>query len=203
MRYLAVCAALLAVLVAVVIYAFVSAGSGDVTISTADTTTQVTEPTEPTGTTEPTDTTEPTESTEPTEPTETTGPPAPVPGGTTDGALAFAVAGVDIGPTVAATDAPIEKTAVGEFVVVRLTVTNISDAPATFLGTFQKLKAAGAVFSIDDEATFYAGGGIAELNPGDQVDVGLAFDVPPGTVPEAIELHADPMTPGIEMPLMQ
>jgi hypothetical protein len=82
-----------------------------------------------------------------------------------------------------------------------MTVTNIGDLPVTFLGTLQKLKAAGNVFDIDDEATFYIGGGLAELAPGAQADVSVAFDVPPGTVPEAIELHADPVSPGIEVPL--
>jgi hypothetical protein len=32
-------------------------------------------------------------------------------------------------------------------------------------------------------------------------DVGLAYDVPQGTVPETIELHADPTSPGVELPL--
>jgi len=73
-----------------------------------------------------------------------------------------------------------------------MTVRNTGDAPTTFLGTLQKLKAGADVYSIDDEATFYTGGGLVELNPGDQADVAVAFDVPPGTTPDAIELHADP-----------
>ena len=43
---------------------------------------------------------------------------------------------------------------------MRLTVQNTSPDPGQFLGTFQKLNAAGQVYTIDDEATFYVGGGV-------------------------------------------
>jgi hypothetical protein len=95
----------------------------------------------------------------------------------------------------------VEKTAQGEFVIVHMTVTNTGAEPATFLGTYQKLNAGGTTYYIDDEATFYVGGGLAELAPGGQADVSVAFDVPPGTTPESIELHADPMGSGVQVPL--
>ena len=93
------------------------------------------------------------------------------------------------------------RTPAGEFIVVRLTVQNTSPDPGQLLGTLQKLKAAGQVYSIDDEATSYVGGGLVDVPPGGQVEVGLAYDVPPGTVPETIELHADPVSPGVELPV--
>ncbi len=130
-------------------------------------------------------------------------PASPPPlAGAADGPLTFAITGVESGTTV--TDPENEfltKDAQGEFIVVRLTVQNTSPDPGQFLGTFQKLKAAGQVYSIDDEATFYVGGGFVDIPPGGQVDVGLAYDVPPGTVPETIELHADPTSPGVELPV--
>jgi hypothetical protein len=98
-------------------------------------------------------------------------------------------------------DAPVEKTAQGEFVIVHLTVLNSGDQPVTYLGTLQKLKAGGATYSIDDEATFYLNGGLAELNPGDSADVAIAFDVPPGTTPESLEAHGDPISAGVDVPL--
>ena len=119
----------------------------------------------------------------------------------TDGGLTFAVTGVDVAPSVQYQDAPVEKTAQGEFVIVHMTVTNTGAEPATFLGTYQKLNAGGITYYIDDEATFYVGGGLAELPPGGQADVSVAFDVPPGTTPESIELHADPMGAGVQVPL--
>ncbi|GAB3217208.1 DUF4352 domain-containing protein [Mycolicibacterium hippocampi] len=195
-RYLAVCAALLAVLVAVAVYAAFFADDGSVTIEASDdpVTSQTAGP-PATGDSgwgdEPSET-----STE----TTTEAPPTDA-GEVTDGPLAFTVHGVEVGPTVESADFPLEKTAAGEFVIVYLTVTNVSDAPATFLGTFQKLRAGSTVYSIDDEATFYTGGALAELGPGDQAEVAVAYDVPPGTSPDAIELRADPLSPGTEVPL--
>ncbi|MGV0715817.1 DUF4352 domain-containing protein [Mycolicibacterium sp. XJ662] len=89
----------------------------------------------------------------------------------------------------------------GERVVVNLTVSNVGDAPATFLGAYQTLKADGAVYSIDDEATSALGGGVAELAPGGKADVALAFAVPAGTVPGTVELHADSVSEGVELAL--
>ena len=65
----------------------------------------------------------------------------------------------------------------------------------------QKLKAGGTTYSIDDEATFYLDGSPAELNPGDTADVAIAFDVPPGTTPDSLELHGDPVSAGVDVPL--
>jgi hypothetical protein len=98
-------------------------------------------------------------------------------------------------------DPPAEKTAQGEFLIVHMTVPNTGAMSATFLGTLQKLKAGGATYSIDDEATSYLDGGVADTNPGDTKDVAIAFDVPPGTTPDSIELHGDPISPGVEVPL--
>jgi hypothetical protein len=187
-RFGVACAALLAILVVVVIYAV---------LPHRDSTLQVGAPSTPS----PTSATEPT-STSATSATETESPTeAPPSGQATDAGITFAVSGVQTAPTVQNEDAPVEKTAQGEFVIVNMTVLNSGDAPTTFLGTLQKLKAAGAVYNIDDEATFYLNGGLAELNPGDTADVGLAFDVPPGTVPEVLEVHGDPVSPGVDIPL--
>lgn len=191
LRYLAVCAALLAVAVAVGVYAAFFADDGSAAIRASNSTTP--SRTSQTSTPATTEDSSPTETTEEASPTET--------GDAIDGAFAYSVHGVEVGTTVTSADAPVEKTAVGEYVVVHMTVTNIGDVATPFLGTFQKLLAGGTVYSIDDEATFYLGGGIAELNPGDQADVAVAFDVPPGTTPEAIELHTDPLSPGIQVPL--
>nr|WP_255605085.1 DUF4352 domain-containing protein [Mycolicibacterium xanthum] len=184
MRYLVAVAALLAVLLALVIYAAFFTGDGSTRIAVPETSSSAA-PTTGESTTS--------------GDTETVAPPDT--GEVTDGTLAFTVHGIEIAPSIAAADVPVRKTARGEYVIVHMTVRNIGDAPATFLGTFQKLAAAGTNYPIDDEATFYAGGGIAQLAPGDEADVAVAFDVPPGTSPDAIELHADPLSPGIEVPL--
>jgi hypothetical protein len=191
--YAAACAVLLAALVFAIVYGLFIKESSDVEISSGGTTTSdATDAPTTTGDGGWGETSE-TETESPTTVAET--------GDATDGQLSFTVHDVEVGTTVVSSDAPIEKTAVGEYIVVHMTVTNVSPDPATFLGTFQKLLAGGTTYNIDDEATFYVGGGIAELPPGASADVSVAFDVPPGTEAEAIELHADPISPGVEVSL--
>jgi hypothetical protein len=117
------------------------------------------------------------------------------------GGLTFAVTGVENAPSVKYQDAPVERVAQGEFVVVHMTVLNSGDAQATFLATLQKLKAGGTTYSVDDEATAYLNGTWADLNAGDTADVAIAFDVPPGTTPESLEVHGDPISAGVDVPL--
>ena len=188
----AVCAGLLAILLLVLIYAFFIHKDDTIQIGAQDTPT--TAPSEPA-------TTAPSSAETTTEATETESPTASAGAEASDGPLSFTVHGYEVGDSVTSPDAPVEKTAQGDFVAVHMTVTNTSDAPATFLGTLQTLNAAGTVYNIDDEASFYLGGGLAELNPGDSVDVSVAFDVPPGTVPESIDLHGDPGSAGVQVPL--
>jgi hypothetical protein len=118
-----------------------------------------------------------------------------------DGGLTFAVTGTETGTSVQYQDAPVEKVAQGEFFVVHMTVLNSGDAQGTFLATLQKLKAGGTTYSIDDEATAYLNGTSADLNPGDTADVAIAFDVPPGTTAESLEVHGDSLSTGVEVPL--
>ncbi len=181
-------AALLLVLILVAVYAFFIHKDDTVQIS-APTTTKSSATT----------TADKTTSSEEATPTESPTGTAPV---ASDGPLEFTVTGHESATTVTdPTNGSLTKDAQGEFIVVHLTVRNTSPDPATFLGTSQKLKAAGTVYSIDDEASSYVGGGFAEIPPGGQIDAGVAYDVPPGTVPESIELHADPMSPGVELPI--
>jgi hypothetical protein len=119
-----------------------------------------------------------------------------------DGGLTFAVSGVETAPSVKYQDAPVERVAQGEFIVVHMTVLNSGDAQGTFLATLQKLKAGGTTYSIDDEATAYLNGTWADLPAaGDTADVAIAFDVPPGTTPESLEVHGDAVSTGIDVPL--
>jgi Protein of unknown function (DUF2510)/Domain of unknown function (DUF4352) len=189
----AACAGLLAVLVLVLIYALFLHDPDTVQVASPTTTPAETTTEEPT-----TETTAPGWG-EPTSPTSETD--APVGGESVDGPLSFTLAGVETGSTVSSTEAPVEKTAQGEYIVVRMSVVNTGDAPAQFLGTLQKLNAGGTTYNIDDEATFYVGGGYVEIPPGGEALVGVAYDVPPGTVAESIELHFDPVSPGVQLPL--
>jgi hypothetical protein len=189
----AACAALLAILVLVVIYGVFINKNDTVQISTGSGTTSKSEaPTTTSGNGWGTETKTASES-----PTTASGSGSQA----SDGGLTFAVTGVETAPSVQYQDAPVEKTAQGEFVIVHLTVLNSGDQPVTYLGTLQKLKAGGTTYSIDDEATFYLNGGLAELNPGDSADVAIAFDLPPGTTPESLEVHGDPISAGVDVPV--
>jgi Domain of unknown function (DUF4352)/Protein of unknown function (DUF2510) len=188
--FLAACTALLLILIAAIVYGFFIREDNGVQVATPDLGTSTSQtPTESTATTAPTET--PTESA------------TAVPGSDegTDGPISFTVHGVEMGPTVVSSDAPIEKTAVGQYVVVHMTVANVSADPTTFVGSFQTLTAGGTTYNIDDEATAYLGGTSADLQPGATADVSIAFDVPADVQPETIQLHADPSTPGVEFTL--
>jgi hypothetical protein len=192
--YLAACAALLAVLLGLAIYGFVIKKDPGVQIASpgTDTTTEASESSEA-----PSETDGPGSSATPTNP-----PMAPgATGDATDGPLSFTVHGIEVGSTVVMSDAPLEKTAVGEYIVVHMTVTNVGTDPASFVGMFQTLHAGGTTYPLDDEATAYLEGTFADLEPGASADVSIAFDVPPGTPAEAIELHVDPSTIGTQVPL--
>ena len=98
-------------LVGVAIYGFNIKEDPEVQIaSPGDTTTQSSEP--PSATDSP--------SSEPSK-TPTASPPPAVTGEATDGPLSFTVHGIEVRPTVAMSDAPLEKTAVGEYIVVTCT----------------------------------------------------------------------------------
>lgn len=182
---------LLAVLVAVLVWAFAFADPGtdsteatgaDETSETAGTTAPATVSTDPTGT--------------------VAGEVTGAGGQVSDGDVAITSNGVEITPTVSAADNEmLTKTASGEFVVVRLTLLNNGELPATFLADQQVLTAGGQTFNTETESTFYLGGISAVLYPGQPVDVAFAYDVPPGTAPESLEVHGDLASPGAVLPL--
>ncbi|HYO01857.1 MAG TPA: DUF2510 domain-containing protein [Mycobacterium sp.] len=130
--------------------------------------------------------------------------PTPPPTGAegSDGDYTFSVAGTETGDTITSnvSDA-VQTTADGLFYVVYVNVSNTGTSPLTFVATFQQLSAAGQTFPLDDEATAFLGGTIADIAPGDKVETPLVYDVPVGTAPDSIMLRADPLSPGVQLPL--
>ena len=189
--YLIGVGALLVVLIGVLVWAFAFTDPGTATTEA----TGADESSEATGTTgAATDSAAPTESAA----AEVTGTDGQV----VDGDVTITSKGVEITPTVAAVDNEmLTKTAAGEFVVVRLTLLNNGELPATFLADQQVLTAGGQIYNTETESTFYLGGISAVLNPGEPVDVAVAFDVPPGTAPESVQVHGDLGSPGAILPL--
>jgi hypothetical protein len=191
LRFGAACAALLVVLVGLAIYGFLIKDNTDVQLSSPGSDeTEAPQDSGPDSWSDPPET--------PAAAPTTNAPPIP---GATDGPLSFTVDGVEIGPKVVMSDAPLEKTANGVFIVVHMTVANVGTEPASFVATFQKLQASGVIYPLADEATAYLGGTAATLDPGATTVVSIAFDVPPGSVPEFVELHGEPGGPGIQVPL--
>jgi hypothetical protein len=174
-------AALLAVLIGVLVWAFAFAdpGAGTPEATGAGGTSETAGTTDPT-----TDSADPTDS--------PGGEPTGAGGQIVDGDVTITNNGVEITPTVSAADNELlTKTASGEFVVVRLTLLNNGEQPASFLADQQVLTAGGQTYNTETESTFYLGGISAVLYPGQPVQVAFAYDVPPGTVPESLQVHGD------------
>jgi hypothetical protein len=97
------------------------------------------------------------------------------------------------------------KKAQGEYVLVNVKVKNTGDQAQTFSGADQKLTdRAGHTFSADDEAAIYLEDSKSlyeEINPGNQVNGVVLFDVPRATKPAAIELHDSAFSNGVKVSL--
>jgi len=194
LAYAALCGVLLLILIAVSVYGFVIREDPGARITAQDPpTSEATESTESNGWGIP-------GGTKPSTGAPTADPP-PVGGAVADGPLEFTLLEVDRGDRVSTPDDSVVTEAVGEFVVVHLAVTHVGPEPAAFVAMFQKLHAGDTVYDIDNVATAYLESTAADLAPGATADLMIAFDVPPGTPAESLELHADPITPGVVVSL--
>lgn len=118
-----------------------------------------------------------------------------------DGDFEFTVTAVE--PAVPSVgDAPLEQTAQGEYVVVRLTVANTGDSQGFFDPSSQTLlDAQGRQLSPDTLAGAYLDpqNQFAQINPGNSVQGALVFDVPVGTAVTTLELHDSAFSDGVEV----
>ncbi|MDT5070208.1 MAG: hypothetical protein QOK02_6363 [Mycobacterium sp.] len=120
----------------------------------------------------------------------------------TDGDFVFSVASTDSGDTITSPiDESVVKTANGQYFVVYVNVGNNGAAPVTWLSVLQLLSDGNQTFSPDVEASAALTGNEITVNPGEQLEVALAFDVPVGTVPTSIQLHGVPGSAGVELPV--
>ncbi|MFT3662923.1 MAG: DUF4352 domain-containing protein [Gordonia sp. (in: high G+C Gram-positive bacteria)] len=111
-----------------------------------------------------------------------------------DGKFEFTVTGVEAGLSVVGDNPYLQEKAQGQFVVVTMTVKNISDEPQSFSPGDQKLKdSSGRTFETDSTAQIALGDSdIAvwdKINPGNTVTVKLVFDMPENARPASLELH--------------
>ena len=119
-----------------------------------------------------------------------------------DGNFEFVVSGIERAPLVADPEFPdLQKTAAGEYVFVKMKVTNVGTEPQTFFASFNTLSDGTTDYQADDEAWIYLGNTLADLNPGDSIDTAVVFDVPVGTDPQSVELHDGPFSEGVTVGL--
>ncbi|MEO3760978.1 DUF4352 domain-containing protein [Mycobacterium sp. B14F4] len=119
-----------------------------------------------------------------------------------DGDFAFVISGVERVDAVADPAAPeLQKAAAGEYIIVKMTVTNVGTEPQTFFASFNTLSDGTTTYESDDEAWIYLGNTLADLNPGDSIDTAVVFDVPDGTQPVSVELHDGPYSDGVTVEL--
>lgn len=115
-----------------------------------------------------------------------------------DGQLQFVVTSVERAKSAGDSSYPTE--AKGEFIIVRLNVKNTGTKEATYMATNQKLIVAGKQF--DAASVLGLKGDMESLNPGLGVDDAVVpFDVPPGTQPDAIQLHDSMFSGGVMVSL--
>lgn len=117
-----------------------------------------------------------------------------------DGKLEFTVTKMDRSKIAGdPTNEFLQETAQGEFINVHLTVKNTGDKGQSFFSSNQKLIVGGKQF----EAASILGvaGDNQNINPGLSVDTVVSFDVPPGSVPEAIEVHDSAFSGGAKIKL--
>jgi hypothetical protein len=99
----------------------------------------------------------------------------------------------------------LNEQAQGEFVIVDLTVKNIGSEAAYFSDSDQKLfDVDGNEYSANSAAGMYLENNdvwLTEINPGNQVEGQIVFDVPAGTELATLELHDFVFSGGVEVSL--
>ena len=123
-----------------------------------------------------------------------------------DGKFEFVVTGVERpGASISGQFGTTEK-AQGEFVIVRVNVTNIGNEAQTLMSSGQKLfndknqsfEPSSAILSLKDADKFF----LQNINPGNSVKgAPLLFDVAPGTKLATIELHDSILSEGAKVAL--
>ena len=141
------------------------------------------------------------------EPSETEeGPTEPQAAGTgdevRDGNFAFVVNGVRTTDVVADPEFPeLNATADGEYVIVDLSVTNVSAEQQTFIASFNTLSDGTTEFEVDEDAWLYVGNTVTDVGPGQTIETAVVFDVPKGTDLESIWLRGGPLSDGVAVGL--
>lgn len=122
-----------------------------------------------------------------------------------DGSLEFRVSDVRCGVTQVG-DSFISQSAIGQFCLVQLTVSNVGSRPATFADALQRAYAPdGSRFAADSGAGILANPEqqvfLNEINPGNRVAGVVVYDIPPDGLIAELELHEAENSAGLRVTL--
>jgi hypothetical protein len=119
-----------------------------------------------------------------------------------DGQFAFTVTSIDRSKQAGDLSNQFEVvTAQGEFVNVRMTVTNIGNHAQTFYATNQHLKIGNNTYDANTMAALWTSSSNETINPGNSIQVVVSFDVPPGAGGGALQLHDSVFSGGTQVTL--
>ena len=121
-----------------------------------------------------------------------------------DGKFEFVATSFECGATTLGSNEFLQEDAQGQFCVLDMTVKNIGSEAQLFSTTDQKLISdTGASFSVDEEASYAISESyyFEEINPGNTLEVKLAFDVPTDASITKVELHDSAFSDGTEVSL--
>ena len=129
----------------------------------------------------------------------------PTSGPVRDGVLQFDVLDVSRSKLVGDPKDPgLSVTARGVFVVVTLSIRNVGNATLTFFDRYQTLvDSTGEKFPADMAADIYGNRGIrsTRMDPGTELLVHIAFDVPEDAVPRNLILRQSDSSAGVTVPI--
>lgn len=141
----------------------------------------------------------------PSRPTQAEQPAAGLDTPVRDGKFEFVVTEAQTGLTTLGDNQFLAEEAQGQFVIVTMTVSNISDQPKGLSPSDQKLiDSQGRTFSPDTSAALNLETDVAfwdEINPGNTVTMPVVFDMPVDAVPASIELHDSMFSGGVTVSL--
>jgi hypothetical protein len=104
-----------------------------------------------------------------------------------DGKFAFVVNSVDRSKTAGDLSNEFETvTAQGEFLNVHMTVSNVGDRTQSFFASNQKLSIGGKDFSANDSAAMWTESANVDINPGNNIQAVVSFDLPANTADNGV-----------------